>query len=196
MIVGLAAATAAVGGDLAFGLRGHHHPPPPAGAPTGAAPADASWRAAAADEQTLIDAYETATRDHPSLAATLALPLSHHRAHLAALTRAPAPSTSVPPTTTSSGPPPDAASVAARRDALAALRGREAAAAGRRSVAAVQDLGGGTLLARIAAAEAVHADYLAAAITDLQPPAPRTSAAPPLSTAARHGSTSAATTTR
>lgn len=180
VIGGLSAGTAAVLGDLALGLRGHSHPPP---APATTGPPDAYARSAAADEQDLIGAYEEATRRHPALAATLALPLAHHREHLAALTRSTARGTSVPPTTTSSGPPPGIAEVAGRRAALAALQARESTAAGRRRAAAVRDVrGDGTLLARIGAAEAVHADYLAAAVTDLQPPAPSTSSTPPLPT--------------
>ncbi|HEX7354403.1 MAG TPA: hypothetical protein VF288_06165 [Mycobacteriales bacterium] len=184
VVVGLSAATAVAAGELALGLRGGHRGTPAPAKPSGTVPSDPQWRAAAGDERALIETYESTTRAHPALAATLALPLAHHRAHLAALTGAGASSTSVPPTTTSSGPPPDTASVADHRATLGALQARETAAAAQRSAAAVRDPGdGGTLLARIAAAEAVHVDYLAAAITAIRPPAPTTSAGPRRSTA-------------
>lgn len=190
LIVGLAGATAAVVADLALGGLGHDGPAPkPTGTPPLPPPSDPSWRSAAGDERALIAAYETAGRTDPALAPTLALPLAHHRTHLAALTRVAASSTSVPPTTTSSGPAPGAATVATRRAALGSLRARETAAATRRSTAAVGDVSGGALLAQIAAAEAVHADYLAAAIAAIRPPAPSSTSSAPASRPAARSST-------
>lgn len=196
VIVGMTGATAAVLADLAFGLRGHHQGGHRAVGPsTGGPPADAFWQSAARDEQALLDAYEAAGHADPTLAATLALPLAHHRMHLAALSRTTASSTAVPSPTTSTGAAPDAASVTARRARLRALMAQETRAADRHRAAAVKDLAGGALLAQIAAADAVHADYLAAAITSIQPPAPTSSSPRPLATAVRTTSASTSTST-
>ena len=180
VLVGLSGLTAAVVADLALGGpgsgRGSPHRVPHAPAPS--RPPDASEQAAATDERSLIAAYEQAVRTHPGLAATLALPLAHHRVHLAALTRTAAPVTAAPATTSASGPPPGPATVLVRRAALEALQAQEQAAAARRTAAATADLAGGALLAQIGASEAVHADYLGAAITALAPPAPPAGAVP------------------
>lgn len=194
VIVGLSGATAAVLADLAFGLRGHEHgAPKDGGTPTAAPPTDPAWRSAADDEQSLIDAYETATRAHPALAATLALPLAHHRVHLAALTRTSGASTAVLPTTTASGAAADAGTATEHRDTLRALMAREDTAAGHRTAAAVEDQGGGQLLARIAASEAVHADYLGMAINAIKPPVPSSISPSRLATFKRPTPTSTST---
>ncbi len=199
VLLGAAAITAALALDL---THDDHRSTPPA-TPTPPAP-DPLLAAATADEQALIEAYEGALRAHPALSAALALPLAHHRVHLAALGsaaeaaaghgsagrgpavgRAASPPLSVPSTVPATAPVPtaDAAEAAAQRATLAALRSRELAAAGARSAAAVADLPHGGLLASVAAAEAVHADLLAP-LRVPTPPAGRPRAPGPVSSPA------------
>lgn len=105
------------------------------------------------NEQGLLRAYDAVLAAYPSLAAVCAVPRDHHRAHLTALGGQPAPGAGDAIVV-----PPDP------RAAAQLLLGLEQAAAGQRQTGAVTDLANGSLLAAIAAAEAVHADLLTTAL--------------------------------
>ena len=105
-----------------------------------------------ADEQRLLNVYDSALHDHPELAGRLRPLRSNHAAHVAALRQAmglPAASQS-----TAASPSPPPASPAAT---LATLRSLEHAAVLARAAAAVRASGGrAALLASLAACSASH----------------------------------------
>ncbi len=187
VLIGGAGIAAAVGADLLFG-PGHTRHDAAAQRTTDptrpGTPRDPRWVAAAVDERSVIAAYVAAAAAHPELAATLAVPLAHHRAHLAALTGAPTPA-AAPTTPAAALPTPTAAVAAARRSTLLTLRAREAALSAARSGEVPGDLSGGRVLASIAACDAVHVDLLDAALAALPAPAaPSTSTHPAVTTSA------------
>jgi hypothetical protein len=156
----------------------------PAG-PPGALPA------ARTAEQGLLRAYAATLRRHPQLQPLLAVPLDHHRAHAAALR------SSVNTTGGDDAVPADA------RSAMNSLIAMEQATSDQRVTQAVVDAGHGSLLAALAAAEAVHADLLTSALPQVAAPATSTSAtkpsasrttSPPPPTASSHPPTSPRTT--
>jgi hypothetical protein len=182
VLVGAAAVSTAVAADLVFthNSSGHARLTP---APHATPSSDPTMRAAAQTEQRLIAAYTASIRAHPGLAGVLAVPLAHHRAHLAAFGQTPsaAPTTNgllAGPLTAAAagapraGPHPPvcpgcAAPPAAQRAALQTLVGQESAASRSYAAAAVSDLAHGGLLASVSAAEAVHADLLTTAIASV-----------------------------
>lgn len=124
--------------------------------------------AAAAREQSLVDAYVAALREHPGLTSTLAPVLGDHAAHLAAL-RPDTPSataTATPVTTplTTRTPRAPARSAAATLAGLAALEHEAATEHSTAAERAETDISCGRvlapLLASLAACEASHAVVL------------------------------------
>jgi hypothetical protein len=132
------------------GSSGLPSPLPSSSSP--APPLSGAGRDAIGSERALLGAYEAVLARFPNLAASLALPQAHHRAHLLALGDQPTSTTS-----------PIVVPVDARA-AVEALIGLELAAAAQRQGAAVGDPNYGSLLASIAGAEAVHVDLLTYAL--------------------------------
>jgi hypothetical protein len=163
VLVGAAAVSTAVAADLVFthNSSGHARLTP---APHATPSSDPTMRAAAQTEQRLIAAYTASIRAHPGLAGVLAVPLAHHRAHLAAFGQTPS---AAPTTNGLLAGPLTAAAAAAQRAALQTLVGQESAASRSYAAAAVSDLAHGGLLASVSAAEAVHADLLTTAIASV-----------------------------
>ncbi|HVV30905.1 MAG TPA: hypothetical protein VHC41_08485 [Mycobacteriales bacterium] len=170
----------ALGGTLLLGgCGGHDHKQArPSPTPTRRSAALAT---AVMAERELLAAYAATLRRHPDLSAALAVPLDHHRAHLRALGAAPAATTG--PTT---AVPADARTAV---QSLIALEQKVSAARVGQAIAAVAD---GSLLAALAAAEAVHADLLTAALVSVAPPAstkpPVESSGKPVSPHPQHSS--------
>lgn len=118
--------------------------PPPTLSPAGIA--------SVGNEHDLLAAYDAVVLRFPALAGVLAVPRAHHRDHLAAL-GAPATPSATPYTVP-----------ATQRAAVQALLVLEQAAAAQRQGAAIGDLAFGSVLASIAASEAVHVDLLTLAV--------------------------------
>lgn len=126
-----------------------------------------SLPAARIAEQNLLRAYAATLRVHPSLAPTLSVPYAHHRAHAGAL--------AIPALTTGGDPavPSDP------RGAVHALIALEQRTSDARIAQSVTDLEHGSLLAALAAAEAVHVDLLTSALPGIAPSISSTSPTSP-----------------
>lgn len=125
----------------------------------------AQSRAAIADENALIAAYEATAQRHPTLQAILAIPLAHHAAHLHALGATPSATQSASAASSSSATP-SAMSSSVPSDAVLALRSlaaqEQAVARRRRTACATASGAWAGLLGSLGACEAGHAALLSA----------------------------------
>lgn len=153
--------TGVLGGGAAIlsGCGGRSAGHPAAASSTGTARStQGALPQARAAERALLRAYAATVRRHPALQPLLAVPIAHHRVHAAAL------DISAPTTGPESNVPADP------RAALRALIDLESSTSRQRADEAVTDRDHGSLLAALAAAEAVHVDLLAAALPTVGSP--------------------------